>query len=603
MTETTAAGDAVAFELDESQRAVAEAPADARLLVIAGAGQGKTEVVASRIEYLVEDEGLSASTEIMALSFSRAAVHAVRTRLDVRDIARTDVRTFDSLASYLLSQNGIEPAGDFNERVRAATRLLTTSAEVDGVEDIAHIILDEVQDLVGDRAEMVLALLSRLDESAGFTALGDPLQALYDFTLDDSRSKLTSSEFIDALTKSHGGTELSLDRNYRARGEFPRGVIELGNKMRDEQRGEAAQIITEFESTLPHSGEIRDWHFLDDASAGRTAVLCATNGEVLRVSNVLSEQGIDHVVRRPAQDFGAAKWIAELFEGVEGPELARSDVESAIESKLAARLRDEAWYLLKGAEGRSRTMNQLNLPRLRSLISTHAMPLTLTEPDQAHVIVSTIHRAKGLEFERAYFVHPNSPMNDQNDWPAIRQRYVALSRARDMVAVIDIPTEWVWFDKRNGRSRERKKGKSGKHYTLAVELRGNDVMDSRPLQGDPRRAHEIQRNLAEVSPGQEIFGVFDPTQSTADKPIFCLSTSKGAELGFTDKWFGRALAYDFGWRREFRDGWDGAVVEGVRLVSVETVAGDPRVTEAAGLGPSGFWLVPRVFGLVAPKPS
>ena len=95
MTETTAAGDAVAFELDESQRAVAEAPADARLLVIAGAGQGKTEVVASRIEYLVEDEGLSASTEIMALSFSRAAVHAVRTRLDVRDIARTDVRTFD----------------------------------------------------------------------------------------------------------------------------------------------------------------------------------------------------------------------------------------------------------------------------------------------------------------------------------------------------------------------------------------------------------------------------------------------------------------------------------------------------------------------------
>lgn len=600
MTETTTAEGAVEFELDQSQRVVAEASADARLLVIAGAGQGKTEVVASRIEYLVEDEGLSASTEILVLSFSRAAVHAVRTRLDGREIARTDVRTFDSLASYLLSQNGIEPSGDFDERVRAATKLLTTADEVEGVEDIAHVILDEVQDLVGDRAEMVLALLSRLGESAGFTALGDPLQALYDFTLEDSRSKLTSREFVDTLTNSFGATMLSLERNYRVRGEFPRGVIELGNRVRDQRRDQAAQIITEFESTLPHSGVIRDWNFLDDDSAGRTAVLCATNGEVLRVSRFLTKQGVDHVVRRPAQDFGAAKWIAELFEGFEGPELARSDVESVIEKKLAARIRDEAWYLLKGAEGRSRTMNQLNLPRLRSLISTHAMPLTLTQPDRAHVIVSTIHRAKGLEFERAYFVHPNSPMDDQDDWPAIRRRYVALSRARDVVAVIDIPTEWVWFDHRDGRQRERRKGKSGKHYTVAIELGGRDVVDTKPLQGDPHRAREIQSNLTGVSPGQEIFGVFDPAQSTADEPIFSLGTEGGAELGFTDRWFGRALAYNFGWRREFRDGWDGTVIDGVRLVSIETVAGDPRLTEAAGLGSSGFWLVPRVFGLVTP---
>lgn len=44
-------------ELNDEQLEVVEAPADARLLVIAGAGQGKTEVVVSRIRSLVQNEG------------------------------------------------------------------------------------------------------------------------------------------------------------------------------------------------------------------------------------------------------------------------------------------------------------------------------------------------------------------------------------------------------------------------------------------------------------------------------------------------------------------------------------------------------------------
>jgi DNA helicase-2/ATP-dependent DNA helicase PcrA len=48
--------------------------------------------------------------------------------------------------------------------------------------------------------------------------------------------------------------------------------------------------------------------------------------------------------------------------------------------------------------------------------------------------------------------------------------------------------------------------------------------------------------------------------------------------------------------------WKGypRVVGGLTLVSVETVAGDPRCSEHVGLGTSGFWLVPRATGLAAP---
>ncbi|MEP9394530.1 UvrD-helicase domain-containing protein [Gordonia sp. VNK1] len=601
MTESIDVDEQTVFELDDSQRAVAEAPADARLLVIAGAGQGKTEVVASRIQYLVEEEDLSASTEIMVLSFSRAAVQAVRTRLEGHDIARTDVRTFDSLASYLLSQNGREPVGGFDNRVRQATQLLDDdSDEIEGIEDLQHLVLDEVQDLVGDRAEMILALLRRIPESAGFTALGDPLQGIYDFTLKASRSKTTSDEFAAQLTDVFGAEKMTLARNYRAQGPFPIGVVDLGNQLRGQREADAAaETVARFEKTLPHSGVIKNWKFLAEAESGRTAVLCATNGEVLRVSRFLTEQGVDHVVRRQARDFGAARWIAGVFEDFAGPEVDRDSVQSVIEKKLAQRLREEAWYLLKGAEGRSRTMYQLNLPRVRSLIATGSIPLTLTEPDESRVIVSTIHRAKGLEFERAFFVHPNSPMGDENEWPALRQKYVALSRARDEVAVLDIPTGWMWFDKRNGRQRERRKSKQGKKYSVAIEFGSGDVLAGRPLSGDAARVRYMQLSLTEASPGEPVTGVVDPGYSTDDVPVFVLRTDAGDELGITNEWFGRAVADEFGYR--FRDGWDGAAIEGLRLVAVETVAGDPRLTEDAGLGSSGLWLVPRVFGLVTPR--
>lgn len=77
-----------------------------------------------------------------------------------------------------------------------------------------------------------------------------------------------------------------------------------------------------------------------------------------------------------------------------------------------------------------------------------------------------------------------------------------------------------------------------------------------------------------------------------------LSTGSGELLGVTDRRLGRHLSYNFGYR--FRDGWDGATLEDLTLVSIDTVATDPRSTAQAGLGDSGLWLVPRVFGLVTP---
>ena len=187
-------------ELNDDQLLVVEASVEDRLLVIAGAGQGKTEVVVSRIDTLVKEADLVPSEELLVLSFSRAAVSAVRTRLDLRDVAASNVRTFDSFASLLLLDAEIQPEGSFDARIRRATRLLKESGKVPApVESLRHVVIDEVQDLVGDRADFVLAILEKLDSDAGITALGDPLQGVYEFQLGDSYSQTTAEDVFGIL--------------------------------------------------------------------------------------------------------------------------------------------------------------------------------------------------------------------------------------------------------------------------------------------------------------------------------------------------------------------------------------------------------------------
>lgn len=591
------------FELNDAQLNVVEASPDARLLVIAGAGQGKTEVVASRIRSLVQDEGLIASEEILVLSFSRAAVSAVRTRLDARDVPAPNVRTFDSFASVLLLGADIQPEGSFDERIRRATRLLREAEEPpDEIEPLQHVILDEVQDLVGDRADFVLALLDTLDADAGITALGDPLQGVFDFQLDGSVSKTSAQDVFDALTESFDCEKVGLGKNYRARGKFPKRVVDLGEKLREVGDGhEAKELLDDLILDLPDRGEIDEWYDLVTPPGGKTtAVLCGTNAEVLRVSRYLNEQSVPHAVRRQAQDFGAARWIAGVLGPLPGPKGRRSKVEAALERMLAGEDIEEKWRALKSAEGRSRDFDALDLHRMNSLVRARALPLPLTEPDHSSVIVSTIHRAKGLEFDTVFIVEPSWRPSDEDSWTRVRREYVALSRARDHIYKCRLPKfrTMITSDELLGRFKEKSwsRKKKGKKWTRAIEFLYNDVETGYPASSQTVDALQVQQTLQSLSRvGIRVYAELDEIESTDDSPSYLLVTQDQQLLGRTSAAFDNAFERTFKWL----DNWP-TVIDGLSLVSVETVAGDYRESEGAGLGRSGFWLVPRITGLARP---
>lgn len=94
---------------DPEQQRVIEAPANARLVVEAGPGSGKTFVACARIASLVE-RGEVVPSRVLVLSFTRVAVAELRDRVAALNPSAATpaihTRTFDAFAARLLGAAG-----------------------------------------------------------------------------------------------------------------------------------------------------------------------------------------------------------------------------------------------------------------------------------------------------------------------------------------------------------------------------------------------------------------------------------------------------------------------------------------------------------------
>jgi DNA helicase II / ATP-dependent DNA helicase PcrA len=574
--------------LDTDQEAVATAPASARCVVTAGPGAGKTWTLIERTRNLIA-QGVEPAGGILILSFSRAAVETIASRGALQaDLGRLPVRTFDSLATQMLIHCEASPEGkSYDERIAAAKRLLQRSRKArDFFEEIRHVLVDEAQDVVGPRASFVAELLRAVcrDRDVGFTIFGDPAQAIYDFQLSETKEarRLLTSPVLPET----GAASRKLLRNYRMEPErLAPLALEFGEKIRNEPASEELHYDLRL--------EIQDdcaWSDVQDAAgelrtscSATAAVLCRTNAEVLHIGALLMRKGVDLRVQHRAEDRGGAAWLADLFGSARFGKTRIPSPESHPE--VPANLK----FLLRQSGLASR--DEVDLEKLARFLRLGVCPEGLTSRTHRGVVVSTIHRAKGLEFDSVYVVDNRRRPDPETLSEEIKVLYVAATRARTHL----LGAAEVEFDGYARQAKDRNRATLchwRKKWPYAVEVRVSDS-DSNWHPDDPQEFSDMQEYLRRVRPGDPVRLALDPPATGAFPSYSVIHTDAAgtdACIGRTNARF--ALAVD-------SCTWGDLPKELTNLVAEQpdTAAFERETAQRLGLGPHGLHLRGRFYGL------
>jgi hypothetical protein len=598
----------IADVLTAEQRAVVEQPVDALVLVTAGPGAGKTHTLVRRLEHLVTRHDVAAG-EVLVLTFSRAAVRELQLRLATVDSPARHfrARTFDSWALELLT--AVAPDGQwqsksFDERIRAAVRAVMEGQADAFCDELVHVVIDEVQDLVGYRRVMVESVLERF--ACGFTVVGDPAQAIYGFQAPDGETrKYETNRFFIRLRELFASelVELSLKTNFRVRDSAAEIALRFSDELQ-KARFDGVAVRTEVRGALldaPSFGNLHD-DFARSAlsrSDVTTAVLCRTNGQALVVSEDLHRAGVPHRLQRSASDRVVPAWIGSLFAPGGGPMLTRSTFEGLVMRSVPGDDLDLWWMWLIRASSRGGDNRSIDLGNLRAAMVSGSLPDELFEQSTAPVTVSSFHRAKGLEFDRVIVADPGGAKEwvDEDPEEEARMLYVAMTRARDDVLRIENPTD--------GRIRKDRTSDRWARYgwkqwqRLGLEVGAADVSQEEPPGSRLFEADgvDLQRYLLEaVRPADEIVleRVGDQPFGPYESPPY-LVLHESRPIGLVSQRFRTDLKRFLSMSRK-EPQWP-LRITGLRTDTIEAVVGGSAASAAAGLGGHGVWLVPRISGL------
>jgi DNA helicase-2/ATP-dependent DNA helicase PcrA len=559
--------------LDGEQVSAASIDPTGRQIVLAPPGTGKTEVVAALVNRLVDDHQLSPTDEIIALSFSRAAVSALRRRvLKSGANAALAVWTLDSFASRLLEELDDSKWQHlaFDDRIVQATALTRDHDLGSDLSIVRHVIVDEIQDVVGVRADFVLALLARLPTTVGFTLLGDPRQSVYNFQLTAGAG--TSAErFLEQVRNLGAVEERRLVNNYRARSSDARQIARLGASEASgevwvrEVRARLAEVTYAGESASL-AGPVGRWN-------GTTAFLCRDNGTALIAAAALRGAGLSVATRASAEDSSVASWIGEAFASVTSARISRTETLERLQSVGLDGAR--AWRLLKSTERDFRVPERLDLRRLAQRIAVRDVPAELLGDDDP-IVVSTIHRAKGLEFDNVVLVNPRDLLPGDADEDDAAVAYVALTRARDRIMTMNCELP-------RGLRKDKRTDRwilcgFQKWQTFGFEVR---PVDCSPVGNDRQGVAEAESDY----PG--VVGRLNRVASSLDEPIWDLMVQHQVVARTTPE-FGMLIARRIGSGSSRRRPWPdltGMAVEGAETVANAAVgANEPMLSRGLRVG-------------------
>lgn len=444
---------------DRAQETLINAPPQSCVLVEAPPGTGKTAVACARAAQLLK-MGVPGSG-ILLVSFTRTAVAELRNRIasacgSAELAAALRISTLDSYAWSLnvgftdQSVPAVLKGYDANiERVIDLFRAKSPDL-LDWMQQLVHVVIDEYQDILGLRAQLLEEIIRSLRDDCGVTIFADSAQAIYGFTADGqdaSETQLPSStaeERYLALLTVRDFTNHALQRVFRTNddgllrllGEARKAVLETG--VNSEQR--LVNVRSKIEALAGRND--RDDH---DDIRGRedTLVLYRRRAEVMLRSSFLSSANVEHRLRMSGLPLLPKPWIACVFDGKMTESVDRGEFEELWNDRYVPHLfggeaAEPAWALLRRFAS-TRRGESIDLSALREVLARERPPSELCEAEfgRRGPILGTIHASKGREADRVLLMLPSAgnTTGGTDLEEESRVLYVGASRARHELSV------------------------------------------------------------------------------------------------------------------------------------------------------------------------
>ena len=416
------------------------------IVVAAGPGSGKTRVLVHKLASLLLLEDVK-HEQLLMLTFSRAAAIEFKQRLLglIGNAAHyVEIKTFHSYCFDLLGRIG--NLDEVNDVVsRAAQMICEGEVEPNRIAKTV-LVIDEAQDMSGEEYALVRALM-RANEEMRVIAVGDDDQNIFEF-------RGSNSQYMAQLLKDSGGRFVEMTENFRS----TRHVVNLANAFarRIRMRMKSTPIVsmsnndgyvsvTRHVSSFMYEPLVRE--LLTHRSQTTTCVLTQTNEQAVILVALLRKHGLKSKLIQSMDGFrfwnmAEVRLFIKYIEAKTFTPLILDEVwEEAKRKTYAAYSTSESLhYLQRCISLFEQTNNVKYLTDFKEFVFESSVE-DFCDISGADVVVSTIHKSKGREFDDVYMLITNPPrLTDE----VLRRYYVALTRAKHRLF---IHTDSRLFDK------------------------------------------------------------------------------------------------------------------------------------------------------------
>lgn len=433
------------------QNEVINAGVEKRLLVDAGPGTGKTATACARIAWLINSGGLEPS-EIWLVSFTRTAVRELRDRIasyliDPGTVSSLRIATIDTHAWAINSgfDASASLSGSFDDNIQSVIELIKSHEGVfEYLGSVRHLIVDEAQDIVGLRCELLLELIHALPQMSGVTIFSDEAQSIYGFAEEGSTSLVAGNlpERVKEYMHDFRGVELT--EVHRTKDPILLDIFHSGRALvREDSRTGAFRLgrVKELVNSINHEsiGLYREDIAKLPEGLEDAFLLFRRRGEVLDASGYLCPR--PHRLRMSGLPISIHSWIAVLFWDWTQPEMDKANFEKLWHERLplnGSADTGNAWSTLVQAFGRSE--GRISVTRMVARLASASPPYEFTTPEFGikGPIIGTIHGAKGREAAEVRLYVPPQPVDKTEDeklGEEARILFVGATRAKSVLRV------------------------------------------------------------------------------------------------------------------------------------------------------------------------